>query len=123
MAFGQQARHNGNHNNLIMSMGTLTQKEKETIKTINVAQKGRPHLLLTYAKMMAPNYVTVDEASKINPNQFSGRNSTPYHKQKQLQILLKHNLVELHPDDNEKYRITPFGMKYLYAKRDISKNR
>ena len=116
MSFGRHTRYNGNHNNLSLSIGAINTEEREKIRSINIKYNSRPYLMLTYAKMNAPNYVSVEDAISINPNKFKGRDAVPSAKNRTLENLYKHGLIEENPDDPQEFRITRFGIKYLYAK-------
>jgi hypothetical protein len=109
-------RYVQNHNNLIASLGVLTKEDQEKLRKIYVAKTGRPYLLLVYAKMNMGKYVTFDEAARLNPQKFSGDSSTARRRKQIMANLYDSGLLEKNPDNEEQFRITPLGVKYLYCK-------
>jgi len=113
------SRYNGNHNNLSLALGAVNKQEREQIKSINLQHYGRPYLILTFARMEAPNYITFEDVQKLSPQKFD-------EEQKYIEALKelqKKNLIEQNPDDPQQHRITHFGIKFLYMRKQLSYRR
>jgi len=113
------SRYNGNHNNLILSLGAVNKQEREKIKSINLQHYGRPYLVLTFARMQAPNHITFQDIQKLAPKKFDKENKYI----KAIEELEKNNLIEQNPDHPKQHRITHFGVKFLYMRKQLSYRR
>lgn len=123
MPFGQQARYNGNHNNLLLSLGRITEEEKAFIQKTALPTSGRPYLILQILKINAPQWVTFDQIYEVNPQKFSGEYRRKFRMEQNYNRLTSLGLAEQHPDKPDTIRITPLGIKYLYNKNLVRTSR
>ena len=114
-------RYVQNHNNLLVSLGSINQQERAAIKAVNLTHNGRPRLILEICRMHAGKWIGLKELQQINPQRFSGefgRESRRYREM--FTTLNKHKLIEHNPEDPTQFQITPLGIKYLYCKKILN---
>lgn len=117
-------RYNGNHNNLLLSLGALTPEEKKSIKQINLTHTGRPRLILEICRMNAGKWITLEDLQQVNPHKFSGEFARDSNRSREMfRTITKYGLVEHNPENPQQFRATPFGIKYLYCKKLINNKR
>ena len=109
-------RYVQNHNNLTVSLGIITEQDREKLRKINIPKKGRSYIVLTYAKMKLGQYITYEEVAQLNPQRFLVPTDGPKRRKEIITTLYKYNLIEQNPQNPEQFRITPLGVKFLYAK-------
>ena len=105
------------------SLGNLTNKDIETIKKVRLSKNGRAYFALTWAKINQGKYITFQQIAQMNPNKFLGGRDPARKKLQTVQKLYEHNLIEQNPLNKEEFKITHLGIKYLYCKKLLYKQK
>lgn len=117
----QQTRYVQGPSEITLLLGSITKQECQKIQSLNMVKTGRPYLVLLYAKMKKGSYITYQEVTQFAPQRFKGDYANQRRSKETLSKLYKNNLIEQNPNNPEQFRITYFGIKYLYAKKYFKK--